>query len=67
MPMVLRIVIDTVTSGSAAKGKIIIRSEIPHDTASSRGRLGQQQDADGIEVLTDRHERTRRREGEHAQ
>jgi hypothetical protein len=26
MPMVLRIVIDTVTSGSAAKGKIIIRS-----------------------------------------
>ena len=26
MPMVLRIVIDTVTSGSAPKGKIIIRS-----------------------------------------
>ena len=26
MPMVLRIVIDTVTSGSATKGKIIIRS-----------------------------------------
>ena len=26
MPTVLRIVIDTVTSGSAAKGKIIIRA-----------------------------------------
>jgi hypothetical protein len=41
--------------------------EIAHDTASSRGQLGLQQDADGVEVLADRHERTRRREGEHAQ
>ena len=44
MPMVLRIVIDTVTSGSETKGKIIIRS-IGRDVAHRRRHLARMPDA----------------------
>jgi hypothetical protein len=40
--------------------------EVSQDSAADRRDLRQQQNTDGFEVLTDRHERARRREHEHA-